>query len=299
MFGYVLPSREKLTEEEQAGFQAMYCGLCHTLRERYGFAASMILNYDLTYLAVLLSDGTAPQTECRRCAAHPCKGRCTAEKTVALEKAAACSVILAYWQVRDGMADSRGVKRAKYLAAERLLRRAYQSAAADAPAFDAATRLQLAKLAELEQSKCQSLDESADAFAQLLAGVAAELENPIQRRVYRELLYHMGRWIYLVDAADDLRKDYESGNFNPLIPRYHLTDGKLTGEAKDDFARTLDKSVQCMAAAFELWDFGCFAGLLRSTFYEGMYQVGNAVLAGEFHRAKRGKRQSKHLEGKV
>ena len=114
MFGYVLPSRDKLTEEEQAGFQAMYCGLCHTLRERYGFAASMILNYDLTFLAVLLSEGSEPEVRCRRCAAHPCKGRCAAKRTTALEKAAACSVILAYWQIQDGIADSRGWKGLKY-----------------------------------------------------------------------------------------------------------------------------------------------------------------------------------------
>lgn len=297
MFGYVLPSREKLTEEERAGFQSMYCGLCHTLRESYGFAASLILNYDLTYLAVLLSDGEAGETSCRRCVAHPCKGRCAAKKTAALEKAAACSVILAYWQVMDGVYDSRGWKRLKYRAAEIALRRAYRKAAKDRPVFDEATRLQLKKLGELEKNGCTTLDEPADAFAELLAGVAAELENPMQQRIYREMLYHMGRWIYLVDAADDLEKDYKSGSFNPLIPRYGLTEGKLTEEAKRDFAMTLDRSVQSMAAAFELWDFGCYTPLLRSTFYEGLYQVGYAVLAGEFRRMKPGKR--KHTEGSI
>ena len=297
MFGYVLPSRERLTEEERTGFQSMYCGLCHTLRERYGFAASMILNYDLTYLAVLLSEGKEAETGCRRCVAHPCKGRCAAKKTAALEKAAGCSVILAYWQVMDGVHDSRGWKKLKYRMAEIALRRAYRKAAKDHPVFDRDTRLQLAKLDELEKNGCATLDEPADAFAQLLAGVAAELEDPIQQRIYRELLYHMGRWIYLVDAADDLRKDFQNGSFNPLIPRYGLTEGKLTEEAKRDFAMTLDRSVQSMAAAFELWDFGCYTPLLRSTFYEGLYQVGYAVLAGEFRRMKPGKR--KHTEGSI
>lgn len=287
MFGYVLPSREKLTEEEQAGFQSMYCGLCHTLREEYGFAASLILNYDLTFLAVLLSPGELPETRCRRCAAHPCKGRCAAEKTAALKKAAACSVILAYWQVRDGLADSRGWKKLKYRLAELALHRAYAMAAQDCPGFDRATREQLSCLAELERNRCETLDEPADAFALLLAGVSEELDDPMQRRIYRELLYHMGRWIYLVDAADDLKKDFASGNYNPLIGRYGLTEGVLDEETKRAFAATLDDSVRQMAAAFELWDFGCWTALLRSTFYEGLYQVGHAVLAGTFHRTKR------------
>lgn len=48
MFGYVLPSRDRLDERERERFRAVYCGLCHTLRERYGFAASLLLNYDFT-----------------------------------------------------------------------------------------------------------------------------------------------------------------------------------------------------------------------------------------------------------
>ncbi len=300
MFGYVLPARERLTEEQQAGFQSMYCGLCHTLREEYGFAASLILNYDLTFLAVLLSPGDAPASRCRRCAAHPCQGRCAAEKTAALKKAAACSVILAWWQVQDGVADSRGIKRLKYRLAALALRRAYRRAEKDCPAFDGETRAQLAALAALERSRCDTLDEPADAFARLLAGVAAELDDPVQRRVYRELLYHMGRWIYLVDAADDLHRDWESGNYNPVALRYGLSDGTFTDESKAAFSGTLDLSVRQMAAAFELWDFGCWTALLRSTFYEGLYQVGNAVLAGTFHpRKRRGQAERKQTEDRL
>lgn len=54
MFGYVLPSRDRLDERERERFRAVYCGLCHTLRERYGFAASLLLNYDFTLLALSL-----------------------------------------------------------------------------------------------------------------------------------------------------------------------------------------------------------------------------------------------------
>ena len=53
MFGYVLPSRDRLDARERERFRAVYCGLCHTLRERYGFAASLLLNYDFTILAIL------------------------------------------------------------------------------------------------------------------------------------------------------------------------------------------------------------------------------------------------------
>ena len=55
MFGYVRPSDRRLTEEERETFRAAYCGLCHALGASYGPAGRMILNYDLTFLAMVLS----------------------------------------------------------------------------------------------------------------------------------------------------------------------------------------------------------------------------------------------------
>ena len=290
MFGYVLPSRERLTEEEQKDFQSVYCGLCRTLKRHYSFAAACILNYDFTFLAILLTR-EEELTKChRRCIAHPCKGCDAAQETAAMAKAAACSVILAWWQLRDKIADEKGMKRLKARLASLLLRRAYKKAAQDAPDFDARTREQLQKLAALEKARCSTLDESADAFAELLAAVAEELSTERERRIFRELFYHMGRWIYLVDAADDLAEDLKSGSYNPLIYRYDLREPKLSEETKREFSLTLDLSVRAMAAAFELFDFGTWTSLLRSTFYEGMYRVGNAVLAGTF----RGTKEKKH-----
>ena len=105
MFGYVLPSRDRLDERERERFRAVYCGLCHTLRERYGFAASLLLNYDFTLLAILLSSGDEESCAVRRCAVHPCKGCRAQTSTPALEAAADRTVILSWWQLRDHIAD--------------------------------------------------------------------------------------------------------------------------------------------------------------------------------------------------
>ena len=110
MFGYVRPSDRRLSEQEREAFRAAYCGLCHALGKRYGLAGRMILNYDLTFLAMVLSDG-AGRTECRRCAIHPVKGCPCAEGDPALNTAADVSVILTYWQLRDGVAAGAAVVR--------------------------------------------------------------------------------------------------------------------------------------------------------------------------------------------
>ena len=284
MFGYVRPSVQDLPEGELNRFRTMYCGLCHTLSRRYGQAARFILNYDFTYLAILLSDGAAGTEHSGRCYTSPIRKRPYLESTAAMELAADESVILAYWQLRDGIADHAGSAGLKYRAGAQLLESAYRKATAFRPAFDETVRCQLQLLSDLERENAPSMDQAADTFAVLLSSAAAELENRTRQRILEQILYHLGRWVYLIDAADDLKKDAESGNYNPVALRYGLENGVWTPESRREFAGTLDHSIHQMAAAFELWDFGVWTPVLQATFYAGLFQVGRAVLDGTFRR---------------
>lgn len=290
MFGYVLPASDRLTAAQQQCFEGAYCGLCHVLGRRYGMAGRMILNYDLTFLAMLLSDGRAGGCT-KRCVIHPMKGRVCACGDSAFDLAADMSVILTWWQMQDGIADHGFWRGLKYRAAALLLRRAYQKARALRPAFDESTRRHLWELSRLEQENASSIDAAADTFAQLLAAAADETPDPVKCRVLSQLLYHLGRWIYLVDAADDLKKDVKSGSYNPLPLRYRFSGDTLPDGARRELAQTLDSSIRAMAAAFALWDFGVYGPVIESTVYQGLYAVGTAVLDGTFHRKKQVRRK--------
>lgn len=121
------------------------------------------------------------------------------------------SVILTYWQLRDGVADHGFWGGLKYRIASALRIRRTGGRGNAVPRFDAGTKAHLSELAALERERCSSLDAPADAFAKLLALAAEEVSDPVRRRVTAQLLYHLGRWVYLVDAADDLRADIKSG----------------------------------------------------------------------------------------
>ena len=281
MFGYVRPAPDKLTAEEEQRYRALYCGLCHTLGKRYGAASRLTLNYDFTFLAALLSG--SPETHWKRCVVSPFRPRAVIGQNDALALAADISVILSYWKIRDGASDSRGLRSGSYRIAGQALGRAYRRAALLHPDFDAATRRELGRLSTLEAARCQGLDEPADTFARLLQGIAGELDDPLQRRVLSHFLYHLGRWIYLIDALDDLKEDAATGNYNPILLRFSLAQGELTPTARETLVSTLDASIRQMAAAYELWDFGQWSPIIRSTVYQGLYAVGNAVLEGTFH----------------
>ncbi len=292
MFGYVRPSPERLSPEERDRFNAAYCGLCHTLQRRYGLAARMILNYDLTFLAILLDESGGCSYGCKRCMIHPIKKRPCASQSEALDTAADHSVILAWWQLRDGVADHGFWGGLKYRIASAFLRRAYEKARAAQPQFDENTRILLNELSVLEKERCPSVDRTADTFARLLAGAAEAVRDPVRKRVIQQMLYHLGRWIYLTDAADDLTKDLHSGSYNPLPLRFAVENGKLTDEGRKELAGTMDRSVEMMAAAFELEDFGQWTPIIRSVVYEGLYAVGSAVLDGTFHKLPRRKEKN-------
>ena len=262
----------------------VYAG-CENAVGVYGAAGRMILNYDLTFLAMLLSEGGG--TCEKRCAVHPVRKRRCACGDAAMDVAADMSVILTWWQIQDGIADHGFFKGLKYRAAALLLRRAYRKAQRRQPDFDKETQRHLTALAALEKEKCPSLDRPADTFAALLAGAAQHIADPVKRRVTEQLLYHLGRWVYLVDAADDLSDDLRTGSYNPLALRFPLENGALTAEGRQQFAATLDGSVRAMAAAFELADFGVYTPVIRAAVYEGLYLVGAAVLNGTFHRRRR------------
>ena len=293
MFGYVRPPIDDLPKEEAERFRRMYCGLCHTLGKRYGAAARFILNYDLTYLAIFLSLPEEGMLQQGRCIVSPLKKRDYLFSSEALELAADESVILAYWQMQDGIEDHDLLHGLKYRGTAAVLESAYRKAAKTRPEFDAVTRRQLQTLRALEQENCASIDRAADAFAQLLGGAAAEIADPLRRRILEQLLYHLGRWIYLIDAADDLKEDAQNGNYNPVALRYDLKNGEWTADARKEFVNTLDHSVHMMTTAFELWDFGEWTPILEMTLYNGLFRVGKAVLDGTYRPMSRGEDRKK------
>lgn len=104
-------------------------------------------------------------------------------------------------------------------------------------------------LSQLEKAECPSLDAAADTFARLLADAANEVAQPVKRRVLEQMLYHLGRWVYLMDAADDLKKDVKTGSYNPAPGlRYALPGDTLTDAARRELAQTLDNSIRAMAS---------------------------------------------------
>lgn len=282
MFGYVRPLVSELKCKDYDLYRATYCGLCRRLRRRYGPIAPLFLNFDFTFLALLLWEPEDTFTPCRgRCYGNPLRKLPMCPDSGALELAADESVILAWWKLRDSVRDESLGKGLPTRALSLLLRPAYQKAARRCPDFDRTVRECLEELDALERENCPSLDRTADTFARLLQA-AAPCEG-VRGRVLSQLLYHLGRWIYLADARDDLEEDKLASRYNPVCARY--------GPQGDDegLRLTMDHSLELVGAALQLGDFGCRRPLLENIVYLGLPTVERAVFDGSWRELKKQK----------
>lgn len=282
MFGYVRPCRPELKCKDFDLYRATYCGLCRYLRRRYGLLAPMFLNFDFTFLALVLWSAEERFTPCAgRCHANPLRKEPMCPDSPALEQAADESMVLTWWKLRDAVADEPFWKGLPARVLSGLLGSAYRKAAARRPEFAAAVEESLEELNRLEGEQCPSIDRTADTFARLLQ--AAAPGEGTEGRVLGQLLYHLGRWIYLIDARDDLAEDRAACRYNPVAARY--------GPEGDDPAlkRTLDHSLELMGAALQLGDFGCRKALLENIIYLGLPLVQRAVFEGSWAEIKKQK----------
>ena len=289
MFGYVRPVLARLDEGQRDAYQSAYCGLCHTLGRRHGFWARFTLQYDFTFLAILLTAGErSDRPLCRRCPAHPLRKPRTCLNGGQMEAAADQSMILTYYKLSDDVDDHNAVTGLPYRFLRRLFRRAYRRAAAAQPAFDAQVREGLSRLRQLEEDRSPELDQAADAFARILASASAVYpEGSLMRRTLGELLYHLGRWIYLMDAWDDLGEDIKYGRYNPLDARFQ---GRAT-EEKEYLNTTAVHSVRLAGAAANLMELGSWAPSVENVLYLGLPAVQSAVLDGSWREMRKTRRR--------
>ena len=271
MFGYIRPAQGELKVRELEHFKACYCGLCHSLRKKYGLAARFILNYDFVFLAMLLwGEDEAPVIKRGRCIASPfCRKKyCAPNET--LDKCAAYSVILTWWKLKDNISDEPFFKAVPHRFVKLVLSGAYRKASREFAGFNGEVKDEITSLAQYEALGDKSLDGAADKFAKILCAAAPEPMPAKARRPMLELLYHLGRWIYIMDACDDYGGDVKAGRYNPVAELYPPAGGKLPSDSAQRLKTTLSHSNNLLCSAFELLPENVWTATVGNMVYLGM-----------------------------
>ena len=213
MFGYVMANPQELRPEQRERYLGCYCGICRAIGEQNSLASRLALNYDMVFLALLLSSLYEPAEEqsSGRCLIHPLSPR-PWRRSEAIRYAADMNVALAYFSADDHWQDDR---RPVALALRRLLRPHYEAIQSRFPRQCRAMETCIRDLRRMEAEHCPNPDLPANCFGLLMAELFCWREDRWSGYL-RQMAMALGRFIYFVDAAVDYRRDLHRGSYNPF-----------------------------------------------------------------------------------
>lgn len=264
MFGYIAINKAEMKFKDYDIYHAYYCGLCKCLKERFGVHGQITLSYDMTFLILLLTGLYEPETrrETVRCIAHPFEKHmaCRNEFT---EYAASVNLILAYYKYRDDWMDER---RRKSFIAARLLYPHMEKLRKKYPGKVAKVSSELRKISVLEQKDEQNIDIMAGLFGNIMAELFTCREDEWEPSL-KKIGFFLGKFIYLMDAYEDVKEDIRSGNYNPF---------KQSFQNDTDFAEQCRQILTLMMAEcskeFEKLPVLLHADILRNILYSGVWR---------------------------
>lgn len=295
MFGYVRPYQAELKVKEYRQYRAIYCQLCRTMKKEYGLLSTFSLNYDCTFYAMLALSvsGTKVCEQTAVCAANPLKKcRYLAADGEEYKRAAALSVLLTYHKLNDDREDEGFLKAVGCKMLLPFVGRKAEKAAAEYPGLAKAAEeaMLCQKKAEDEQL---SPDACAEPTAHLLETIFAELSSGGQALALGQFGYYLGRWVYLMDAADDLEEDRKKKRFNPFVNRFNLAgDEPLSAEAMREAEKAcnevLNATVARIIPPMQLLELENFGPVIENVVKFGLPELQREIL---FLHAKKKRRK--------
>ena len=264
MFGYVTINRGELKVRELETYESYYCGLCRVLKDRYGLAGCTMLNYDMTFLIVLLTGLYELENESSEmvCALHPTKKR-TIWTNEVTDYAADMNLILAYYNLIDDWKDDKSYPKKAFA---KILEKDYKRVLDKYPRQVKAIESYMEKTQEAEKRGESNLDLVAGLTGEMLGEVFCWKEDEWAGEL-RTLGFYMGKFIYLMDAYEDYESDVEKNAYNPLA----FMDQEETQDL-DTWCRLILTSMMSECAkSFERLPILLHADILRNVLYSGVW----------------------------
>lgn len=255
MFGYVTPCKMELKVKDYEKFKAYYCGLCKSIRNHIGNVPRLVLNYDMTFLAVLLDSLQDDESKFKKeaCILHPTKKRIILQDNGCLEYAAFCNTVLAYYKLLDSVMDENSLKGKVY---STFLKLYIDKLPENFKKHKDFIKCKLNEEYLMEKNPDgKSLDELSHPFAELTGYIISSYMQSMDEGLYR-LGYNLGKWIYIIDAFDDLEDDMKKNKFNAINKSCNANNmqyDEFSGAVQNRIRFVLESSgMQCLESLNDL-----------------------------------------------
>ncbi len=262
MFGYIIINKGDMKFKEFDVYHSYYCGLCQELGRNYGKAGQLSLTYDMTFLVMLLTSLYEPETETGevKCIAHPFEKHII-RKNIFSSYAADMNILFTCYKCRDDWEDERKITRLAY---GRLLRRAYRSVCSRYGGKARRIDSLMHELSAQEKKQNQDIDQMAGIFGEIMGEVLAAREDEWQENL-RAMGVYLGKFIYILDAYEDIEGDIKEGRYNPLTNRYDNPD------FEDETGTVLNMIMAGCCKEFEKLPVIENVEILRNILYSGIW----------------------------
>ena len=257
MFGYVMVDHKTLTKDENKRYHELYCGLCKRLGEMHDSMGRITLSYDMTFLSTLISS-LYRETETagiQKCPARPFRSH-TYSYSLATDYAADLSVVLAYYKCLDDWNDDHSI--VAHTKSKALQNKA-DLATSRWPRQCTAIANGIAALSAMERSNEMNPDLPANCFGTIMGELFVREEDS-HAATLRKMGAALGRFIYMMDAVNDLREDIKKERYNPLVAM-----------SDTDFTPILTLLIGECTKAFEALPLEQDATIMRNTLYSGVW----------------------------
>lgn len=268
MFGYVTICEPELKVKDLKAYKACYCGLCKSLKEQYGSIGQLTLTYDMTFVILLLTSlyEVELKQSMHRCKVHPVKKQVMLQNEFS-EYAADMNILLSYYHLKDDWQDEKKVS--GFLGCA-VFRKKAQALAKKYPRQSHVIRRELKLLEIYEKEDRQEIDLTAGCTGRLMEEILVYRKDMWEEPL-RKIGFYLGKFIYIMDAYEDLEKDLKDGNYNPLKTLREQAD------YEERCGQILNMMMAECSAAFERLPCLKGADILRNILYAGVWNRYNKI----------------------
>lgn len=266
MFGYIIVNKQEMKFREFDCYQSYYCGLCQNLKERFGRSGQITLSYDMTFVIMLLSSLYEPETKqgsCK-CIAHPFEAHPT-RQNLFTDYAADMNILFSYYKCLDDWSDE---KKVSSRAEAAFLKKKNAQVMAKYPRNAERIYTLLENIRLYEKTKERNLDLASGCFGEIMAEILAWRPDEWEEDL-RRMGFFLGKFIYLMDAYEDMERDAKSGNYNVFLYKREEAESEEAFE-KDAYTILSMMMAEC-SRAFEKLPIIENVEILRNILYSGVW----------------------------
>lgn len=272
MYGYIRTDKPELKIKDYENYRAVYCSLCKALGRRYGLAARLFLSYDVTFYALFaLSLSALPCSfTLGRCPFNPAKKCAFCKDHEVLNFSADLSIVLIYYKAKDTLQDGSFFKKIIVCLFLPYLTFLFRKAKKRIPEICERARRYINAQYRAEISPCAGIDSACEPSAIFFSELAGDIPTE-EKENLRRFGFMLGRFVYLADALDDLKKDIKNHNFNPFVKEYELN-GEISEEIFDKIAESIEFTIAEINDSFQKLPIENYRSILENIVRLGLYQ---------------------------